>query len=83
MVDQQNSDIADTLHLRDVAVATIFWLSIGLYVVHIGATWQIRLNRPCAAVMRLMSNYFDDLFCLKYIMKSIYLQGEHGRLPPF
>ena len=27
-----------------------FWLSI--YGVHIGATWRIRLNRPCAAAMR-------------------------------
>ena len=49
MVSQQNADIADTLQLRDVTMATIFWLSI--YVVHIGATWHIRLNRPCVAVM--------------------------------
>jgi len=27
-----------------------FWLSI--YGVHIGATWRMRLNRPCAAAMR-------------------------------
>ena len=27
-----------------------FWLS--LYGVHIGATWRIQLNRPCAAAMR-------------------------------
>jgi len=40
---------ADIEVLRDVAMATIFWLSI--YGVHIGATWQIRLNRPCAAAM--------------------------------
>jgi len=26
--------------------------------VHIGATWRIRLYRPCAAAMRLLSNYF-------------------------
>jgi len=30
--------------------AAIFWLSI--YGVHIGATWRIRLNHPCAAAMR-------------------------------
>ena len=29
MVGRQNADIADTLHLRDVAMAIIFWLSIG------------------------------------------------------
>jgi len=33
----QNADIADTLHIRDVAVATIVWLSV--YGVHIFATW--------------------------------------------
>jgi len=26
---QQNADIADTLHLRDVAMATTFWFSMG------------------------------------------------------
>ena len=50
MVGRQNADIADTLHLRDVAMATTFWLS--MYGSHIGATWRIRLNRPCAAAMR-------------------------------
>jgi len=49
VVGQRNADIADILHLRDVAMATIFWLSI--YGVHIGATWRIRLNRPYAAAM--------------------------------
>ena len=31
--------------------------------VHIGATWRIRLNRPCASAMRsiFLSNYFDQL----------------------
>jgi len=33
---------------RDVAMATIL---VFLWV-YIGATWQIRLNRPCAAAMR-------------------------------
>ena len=47
---RQNTDIAGTLHLRDVAMAIIFWLSI--YGMHIGATWRIRLNCLCAAVMR-------------------------------
>ena len=36
--------------LRDVAMATIYWLSI---YGHTGAIRQIRLNRPCAAEMRL------------------------------
>jgi len=29
VVGQQNADIADALHLRDVATATAFWLSMG------------------------------------------------------
>ena len=29
MVGQQNADMADTFHLRDVAMETTFWLSIG------------------------------------------------------
>ena len=29
MVGRQNADIVDTLHLRDVAMATTFWLSMG------------------------------------------------------
>jgi len=28
VVGRQNADIADTLQLRDVAMATIFWLSM-------------------------------------------------------
>ena len=51
MVRRQNADIADTLRLGDVAMATIFWLSI--YGAHwcYGATWRIRLSRTCAAAM--------------------------------
>ena len=29
MVGRQNAHIADTLHLRDVAMATTFWLPMG------------------------------------------------------
>ena len=29
MVGRPNADIADTLQLRDVAMATTFWLSVG------------------------------------------------------
>ena len=29
MVGRQNADTADTLQLRDVAMATTFWLSMG------------------------------------------------------
>ena len=32
MVRLQNADIADTLQLRDVAVATTFWLPMGYNV---------------------------------------------------
>jgi len=46
VVSQQNADIADTLQLRDVAMATIF-----VYGVYISATWRIRLNHPCVVAM--------------------------------
>jgi len=62
VVGPQNADIADTLQLRDVAMATIFWLFI--YGVHIGATWRIRLSRPCAVAMQPMSNYSEHLLWL-------------------
>jgi len=29
VVGRQNADIANTVHLRDVAMATTFWLSMG------------------------------------------------------
>ena len=29
MIGRQNADITVTLHLRDVAIATTFWLSMG------------------------------------------------------
>jgi len=29
VVGRQNVDIVDTLHLKDVAMATTFWLSMG------------------------------------------------------
>ena len=45
-----HEDIAEIEVLTDVAMATMFWLS--LYRVHIGATWRIRPNRRCAAPMR-------------------------------
>ena len=39
MVGRQNADIADTLHLADVAMATIFWLYI-----YMGAHWRHLAN---------------------------------------
>jgi len=45
-----DEDIANFQVVRDVAMATIFWLSI--YGMHIGATWRIRLNRSYAAAMQ-------------------------------
>jgi len=45
-----DEDLAEIEVLMEVAMATTFWLSI--YGLHLGATWRIRLNRPCAAAMR-------------------------------
>jgi len=49
VVDWQNADITDTLHIGDIAMPTIFWLSV--YEVHIGSTWRILLNRPCVVAL--------------------------------
>ena len=68
MVGRQNADIADALHLRDVAIATgrchgnHVWLSI--YGVtqwrHLANTTEpsLHVRRQCGH----MSNYFDHLF---------------------
>ena len=53
-VKLSDEDIAEIECLRVVAMATIFWLSI--YRVHVGTTWRIRLNRPCASAMRSYVN---------------------------
>ena len=45
MVGRQNADIADTLHLRDVATTTTFWLSMGHHfgcVIASGTTFDSR-----------------------------------------
>jgi len=34
------------------------WVGLRNHGVHIGATWRIRLNRPCAAAMRLFVKVF-------------------------
>jgi len=41
---QQSADIPDTLHRRDVAMATAFWLSIGynFYVIASGMLFDSR-----------------------------------------
>ena len=44
---------------------------------HIGATWRIQLNRPCAAAMRpYMSNYFDHLLLLLYLLLCLRVVGN-------
>ena len=61
MVGLQNADIADILHLRDIAMATTF---VFLYM-------RCTLAPPgkfdCTVCVRqqcgLMSSYFDHLFC--------------------
>ena len=60
MVGRQNADTADILHTGDVAMASIFWLSV-----HIQRTLAppgkykstVHVWRRCG----LMSNYFDHL----------------------
>jgi len=60
VVGQQDADIADTLQLRDVAMATIFvFLYMGWTFSPPGEyDWTILVRRRCG----FMSNYFDHLF---------------------
>jgi len=63
VVGQQSADIAGTLHLRDVAMATIFFAFHiwGEHQHHLAnRTEPSRMWRRCG----LMSNYFDHLFFL-------------------
>jgi len=46
VVGQQNAHIADALQL-----GTLPWLWLSIFAEHIGTTWRIRLNHPCAVVM--------------------------------
>ena len=54
--------------VRDVTMATIFWLSI--HGVHIEG-WRVRVRRRCAGC-GLMSNYFDHLLWSPYGMLPLY-----------
>jgi len=59
VVSRQNADIADTLHPRDVVMATTFRLSI-----YRGAHWRHLANvtepSMCGSDV-VLSNYFDHL----------------------
>jgi len=64
VVGRQNADITDTLHLRDVATAAIFWLCVyGCTLAPPGEyDWTIHVWQRCG----LTSNYFDHLLLLYY-----------------
>jgi len=54
VVSRQNADISNTLHLRDVAMATIFvFVYMGCTLAHLANT--VHVWQQCG----LMSNYFD------------------------
>jgi len=58
--------------------------------VYIGATWQIRLNRPFVAAARSTTNYFDHLLLLlratlafrAIVARVESRQRHHGDLQP-
>jgi len=61
VVGQQHADIADTVQLRDVDMATSFWLSKGCTLAPPGKyNWTVHVWRRCG----LMSNYFVHLLLL-------------------
>jgi len=65
VVSRQNADIAGTLHLRDVVMASIFWLSIygGAHWRHLVKTTEPSVWRRCGH-----TNYFDHLFVIMTFM---------------
>jgi len=80
VVGRQNADIAGTLHVRHVAMATIFWLSI------LECTsappgecdWTVCVWRRCS----LMSNYFDHLLLQYQVfgsLNTVNTNSEHKR----
>ena len=42
MVGRQNADTADTLHIRDFAVATTFWLLMGYNFGFLGSSYPMK-----------------------------------------
>jgi len=52
VVGRQKADIADTLHLRDVATATSFWLSMGY-------------NFGCMIASDMLFDFFGWVFGVK------------------
>ena len=60
MVKLSDEDIADFEVLRDVAMATIFWLSI--YGVHIGCHLKNTTEPSMCGGDAALSNYCDHLF---------------------
>jgi len=61
VLGRQNTDIADTLHLRDVAMAIFGFLYMGCTLAISGEyDGTLRVRWRCG----LMSNYFDRLLLL-------------------
>jgi len=64
VVGQQNADIANTLQLWDVAVATVFWLCMGCTLAPPGEyNLTVHVRQRCG----LMTNYFDHLLLLTQV----------------
>jgi len=51
MVGRQITDIADTLQLRDIAMATIFWLYMGAHWCHLASTTEPSVCGSYAALL--------------------------------
>ena len=57
MVGRQNADIADTLQLRDVAMETIFWLSMDY-------------NLRCMIASNTLFDFWGEFSGSRYPMKT-------------
>jgi len=65
VVGRQNADIADTLHIRDVAMATTFWLSIGYNFACIIASDTLFDSRGWAFGVKLSDENIADVEVLR------------------
>ena len=82
MVDHQNADIADTLQLRDVAMATIFVYIWGVHLHHLAYMTEPSVCGSDAALCQItLTTCFFTYICL-LIYFLIYIFGFSLRIGP-
>ena len=79
MVGRQNADIADTLQLRDVAMATTYWLSMGYNFGCVTASGTIFDSRCGFLGVKLSDEVIADFELLRDVaMATIFWLSIYG-----